>query len=148
MSDFYELVGFISTIITFISLLVNMFQYTQKKSTNKALIKLVQEQFNNYFYISRSLTRVRNEDNHRLEEQKEQQENKGLNNEKKLLDQYENETNYIRGICDSSRESLICFGREQLDYQVFFEHPAFPGKKDYPEEVLMGTPVDQTGKKK
>ena len=88
----------------------------------------MQEQYNNYYYIARSLTRSRNDS-----------QEADLN---EAIELYKNECNYIRGIADSARESLICFGREQLNYEVYFEHPAYPGKSEYCDEVLMGLPPE------
>ncbi len=124
----YEIVGNVTAVISFFSLIGNVLQYTKKRENEKTLRRLAQEHYNYNYYIGRSLTRVRNEEGSTPEEQ---------------LETYRKECNYIRGIADTARESLICFGREELKLDVYFEHPAYPGKKEYSDDVLMGMPIDK-----
>jgi hypothetical protein len=37
--------------------------------------------------------------------------------------------------------------REQLGYEPFFEHPAFPGKKNFSESIILGLPPEKKQEK-
>lgn len=126
--SFVEWIGTIASIISFFSIIGNIIQYVHRKENSKDFRKFTQEHYNNYFYIARALTRVRNDST-----------NKECNDR---LSEYEKECFYIRGVADSARASLIDFAREELNYELAFEHPAYPGKKDFSDAVKMGLPPE------
>ena len=130
--SFYEWVGAITAVISFFSLIGNVLQYVKKKEEAKNLKRLTLEHYNNYYQIARSLTRIRNDkDNYKNAD---------------LIDQYEKECNYIRGIADSARISLIDFAKVELDFSIYYQHPAYPDRTEFPDDVLMGVPPELVNK--
>lgn len=127
--SFFEIVGAVTAVISFFSLIGNILQYTKKREESKDLRRFTQEHYNNYYHIARALTRLR----------------KTIDSDEdvdKKLKNCEAECNYVRGIADSARISLINFSNEELNYTLKFQHPAYPDKSDFSEEIKMGTPPD------
>lgn len=130
--SFYEWVGAVTAVISFFSIIGNVMQYVRRREESSDMRKMAQEHYNNYYYISRALTRVRNRDEKLPAED--------------AVHEYEKECGYISGIADSARGSLIDFARESLHCTLQFEHPAFPGKTDFSFDVKMGLPPEHEKK--
>ncbi len=124
----FEIISAILSVVSVISIVGNIIQYVKKKEYNKDLRSHVQSQYNNFYFIARCITRCRKNENEDIA---------------KKLDCYKDEVNIIRGICDSARISLIAFGREEINFEPYFEHPAYPGQKEYSDDIKMGLPVDE-----
>ncbi len=134
---FYEIVSAIVSIVSFFALIGNVLQYTKKREMAKDLYQMVQTQYNNYYLIARAVTRI--------SELKIQ----GDFSETQLIDVYDNYVNYIRGVADSARIQMINFSKSQLGKNLFYQHPAFPEKINFSDEVKMGLPpeLEDKGKK-
>lgn len=124
---FYETVSAIVSIISFFALIGNVLQYTKKREQEKDLFQMVQTQYNNYYLIARALTRVNNSDKD--------------GKEKEFL--YETNLNFIRGVSDSARIDLINFAKNQLNKNVYYQHPAYPERCTFSDAVKMGLPPEK-----
>lgn len=121
--NFETIVG----IITIISVLINIIQYYRRQQEYRSLRAQVQGGFNSQFLVARACTRARDSD-----------PTGGSQTTSTLL----RELDYIRGISDAARSSLIAFSREHLGFLPKFEHPAEPGKEQ-PKNVIYGQAPDK-----
>lgn len=127
MIGIFEILSSILTVVSVFSVVTNLIQYTKKREQSKEIKVQIQIHYNNYFYMARAITRYRD------------MNKEDLTIEQKYIN-LENEVSVVRGICDSARETLVVVGREQFSFTPYFEHPLYPGKIDYSDEVLMGKP--------
>ena len=127
-----DVVGIVGSAVSVVSLFGNVLQYLRKRERDKVLRRLSMEHYNNFFYIARSLTRVRNCENN--------------SEDKDVAAQINGECNYIRGIADSARISLMEFAKQELKYDVKFVHPAYPDRETFSDEVIMGLPPEEEKK--
>lgn len=128
---FYEIVSAIVSVISFFALIGNVLQYTKKREMAKDLFQMVLTQYNNYYLIARALTRIRNMDESNI---------KDMSQLKKV---YDDDINFVKGVADSARLQLMNFSKNQLDKDVFYQHPAFPEKTAFSDEVKMGLPPEK-----
>lgn len=130
-SQTLNFVGFISSIITIFSIMINIYQYIKKKNENKTMRNLLHTQYNHFYSIARICNRVRI-----IEEDENQTADDKL---AKIMI----ELGAIRGVTDASRTGIITYSRENLDFIPYYEHPAYPGRRDFTDDVLMGIPPDK-----
>ena len=114
-------------IITIASVVCNILQYSWSRSDKETLRSRAQAEYNVNFMIARACTRAKNA--------KLDSSNADVNY---LL----REMSYINGIADIARNDVVAFGREQLAFVPFFEHPAYPGVEQ-PKEIKLGLPPER-----
>ena len=124
----YEIISVVASLVSFLSLIGNIMQFTKKRELSKDLYQLVQTQYNNFYLIARSVTRART--------------SKGIP-EDEMKAKYEIELSLINGVADAARLELINFSRHQLKKEVRYQHPAYPEKRDFDDAVKMGAPPDE-----
>ncbi len=127
MGQYVNYIALIASILTIISVTINIIQYNRRRQENKSLRTQAQGSYNSHFLIARSCTRARD---------------RKVNNEQERLAYLQRDMDYIRGISDSARTSIIAFSREHLGFEPFFEHPAYPGVRQ-PKEVMFGLPPEK-----
>ena len=126
--EIFKTLSAIITIISCISVVGNVLQYTKKRELDKDLYQLVQTHYNNYYIIARALTQIRNKDKEIPIDEKE-----------KI---YIGQLSRIAGVADSARIELINFAKTQLDKEVYYQHPAYPEKTNFSDDVKMGLPPE------
>lgn len=128
---FYETVSAIVSVISFFALIGNVLQYTKKREMAKDLFQMVLTQYNNYYLIARALTRIRT------------MEETDISDMSQLKKVYDDDINFVKGVADSARLQLMNFSKNQLNKEVYYQHPAFPDKTDFSDEVKMGLPPEK-----
>jgi hypothetical protein len=131
VGPYVNYIALIASILTIISVTINIIQYYRKRQETKSLRAQVQGSYNSHFLIARACTRSRD---------------RKVNNEQERLAYLLQDMDYIRGISDSARTSIIAFSREHLGFEPFYEHPAQPGVRQ-PKEVIFGLPPDKVDTK-
>ncbi len=126
--NFWDIVSAVTSVISFFSLIGNVLQYAKKREQDKDLYQMVLTQYNNYYLIARALARIYNAD-------KDNVESLEILNATNI--------NFIRGVADSARIDLINFSKNQLNKDVFYQHPAYPEKRDFSDSVKFGLPPEQ-----
>ena len=120
-----DFLAYSSGILTLISVSVNVIQYRQKKQNQKNLRAHLHANYNMFFQIARECTKVRSEEQ----------------NCKKVITKLMASMERITGIADAARTNIISYSREVLNYNLYYEHPAFPGRK-MSDEVTLGKPPE------
>lgn len=127
MDSYLGSIGLAASVITFISVTMNIIQFLRRRQEIKTLRSQAQESYNLHFLIARACTRAR----------------KGnITSKGEGVTMLTSPLNYISGVSDSARTAIISFSREHLGFIPFYEHPAEPGKEQ-PPEVVFGKPPDE-----
>lgn len=125
-----EWVAIIASILTIVSVCINIIQWDRRRSELKSLRSQAQASYNFHYITARACTQARHAKGETTEER--------LNN---ILCELKS----ISGVSDTARNNIIAFSREHLNFLPFYEHPAYPGK-DQPDEVKMGVPPEEIKK--
>lgn len=128
--NIWEIISAIVSVITLFSIIGIVLQYTKKREMAKDLFQMVLTQYNNYYLIARAMTRV-----HKME-------TSARTDKTKLQKVYDHELSFILGVADSARIELMNFSKNQLNKAVFYQHPAYPEKKDFTDSIKMGVPPE------
>ncbi len=114
------------TIIALFSAMLNVIFYYRRSAERKALRTQMQTDYNAFFIIARACSRV-----------KEIRRDNNFPSEDHLFDM-QKEIGLIVGVTDSLRISIISSSRENLHYIPKYEHPAYPDRFDWPDDVRLG----------
>jgi hypothetical protein len=126
----FNTIATIASTISAISVIFSVILYSKRVDERKALKSLLHSSFNSFYGIARITTRIRD-----IESSSIKDDNK--------LKQIICQTCCIQGYADSARTSLISYARECLKFNLQYEHPGYPNKFDWPDDVKMGIPPEK-----
>jgi len=108
-----DYIAIVTTILTILSVCLNIIQWLQRAEFQKALKSRSQATYNYFFLIARRATAIRELDRSQEKPEAKLQTAISLGNN-------------INGIADSARSDIVAYSREHLNFLPFEEHPARP----------------------
>jgi hypothetical protein len=119
-----QVIALIASLLSIASFCGNIIQYKNRNSLIQRLRSFAQGTYMDHYMIARACSRVRYPRQH-------------LNTEFCCQ-----QVNYIAGISDAARNSIIAVAEEHLGMTPKFRHPAFPEKSEFEDEIKLGMAPD------
>jgi len=113
MNNWIEWLALIASVLTIISICVNIIQRNKRTELLKALRSRSQASYNYFYRIARLADKIRFL-------------NKSEDNLETKLQNAISYAHFANGVADTARNDIVAFSREHLDFIPIEEHPAEP----------------------
>ncbi len=120
-----QVIALIASLLTIASVCVNVVQHRNRSSLIQRLRSFAQGTYMDHYMIARACSRVR------------------FPKAELKIDFCCQQLNYINGISDAARNSIIAVAEEHLGMTPKFRHPAFPEKSEFDDEIKLGMAPDE-----